>query len=593
MLDFPETAKHFSDPARALRLLCRVCLATIILLSTEASLASDLDSRIDEAERLGLSDPASVIERLQMLEEDMDSATPSQRTRIEMIRIRALGVQGQIDRALAEAIHLSSQTSDPALKISTLRLTANIALYSGRFELAFARLTEALDLLDEIDSPLDEVVVFGLASFFHSRSGDTWLALDYATRSLESARASGEDRLQCLALAWLANAHLAQNELETTELVGERARSLCESAQDRITLAWVDNLMARLMLDQGRLREAREALERSRALNEGSYSENRIENGLLTARLQLLEGRNEEALEGFDRLAEELGDDLRIDRLVRALQYAAEAATRLGDMPLALEYLKRYVQARQSELERTRSLRMAQLSTQFDRVRSEREIELLREQQRVSELDERVRSQQRWIRRAMVIAGLLVVSLLLIGLWRASRERRHYRQLSDQDGLTGLYNHSRFFRQLDQELGQTHEPALVLIFADIDHFKQVNDRFGHQIGDEVLHHTARIIKEIFGENQLIGRIGGEEFGIRLLGLQQSDALGRVEELRSRLAGRTRRRTDPPITLSFGLTVARDGESPGTLRRRADAALYQAKAEGRNRVVVADPSPRRD
>jgi len=564
-----------------------------MLVCAGSSSADDLDARIDAAERLGLSDPASVVEHLQMLESAMASATPSQRTRIEMIRIRALGVQGQIDRALEEAIRLSDGTSEPALKIGTLRLTANIALYSGRFELAFARLTEALDLLDEIDSPLDEVVVFGLASFFHSRSGDTWLALDYATRSLESAQDADDERLQCLALAWLANAHLAQHELETTEEVGERARSLCESAQDRITLAWVENLMARLMLDQGRLSEARQALESSRALNEGSYSENRIENGLLTARLQLLEGRNEQALEGFDRLAEELDDDLRIDRLVRALEYAAEAATRLGDMPLALDYLKRLVQARRTELERTRSLRMAQLSTQFDRDRREQEIELLREQQRVNELDDRVRSQQRWIRRAMAIAGLLVVSLLLIGLWRALRERRHYRQMSDQDGLTGLYNHTRFFRQLDQELGQRHEPALVLIFADIDHFKQVNDRFGHQIGDEVLRHTARIIKEVFGDKQLIGRVGGEEFGVRLLNLQQNDALARVEELRNRLAGRARRRTDPPITLSFGLAVARDGESLGKLRQRADAALYQAKTQGRNRVVVADPGPQAD
>jgi diguanylate cyclase (GGDEF)-like protein len=590
MIDLRRKPRITGLPVHRPRLLDLAWLAAAILLSAQSAIANDLDARIAEAERLGLSNPARVLEHLQALESEMDTASPRQRTRFEMIRIRALGVRGQTERALEEAIRLSDQTSEPSLRIGTLRLTADIALYSGRFELAFAKLTEALDLLDESDSPLDEVVVFGLASFFHSRSGDTWLALDYATRSLESARASGDDRLQCLALSWLANAHLAQHELETTEAVGERARRLCEAAEDRITQAWTENLMARLKLDQGQLDEARQALERARSLNEVGYSENRIENELLTARLRLLEGRHEEALEGFDRLAEELADDLRIDRLVRALEYAAEAATRLGDMPLALDYLKRHVQARQTELERTRSLRIAHLSTEFDRDRSQQEIELLRQQQQAQELDERARSQQRWIRRVMAIAGLLVVSLLLIGLWRASRERRHYRQLSDQDSLTGLYNHTSFFKQLDLELGRTHDPALVLIFADIDHFKRVNDRFGHQIGDEVLRHTARIIREVFGPGQLIGRIGGEEFGIRLLDMRESEAIARVEELRSRLAGRSRRRTDPPITLSFGLAVARDGESLEKLRQRADEALYHAKARGRNRVAVAETSP---
>ncbi|MEN1729449.1 MAG: GGDEF domain-containing protein, partial [Pseudomonadota bacterium] len=117
-------------------------------------------------------------------------------------------------------------------------------------------------------------------------------------------------------------------------------------------------------------------------------------------------------------------------------------------------------------------------------------------------------------------------------------------------------------------------------------FKRVNDRFGHQIGDEVLRHTARVIKEIFGTDQLIGRIGGEEFAVRLNHSEESEVIEKIQALRERLAGRARRRTDPPVTLSFGFGMAKENEGLESFRQRVDDALYRAKKQGRNRAIRA-------
>ena len=124
----------------------------------------------------------------------------------------------------------------------------------------------------------------------------------------------------------------------------------------------------------------------------------------------------------------------------------------------------------------------------------------------------------------------------------------------------------------------------VLLMLDLDHFKQVNDRYGHAVGDAVLQHAAQIIRHGLRENDFAGRIGGEEFTVLLQAVDEGDGLVLANRLRERLA------TVPAVTdagrinltVSIGLAVL-DGSSSKRVLRHADEALYAAKAAGRNRV----------
>jgi len=165
------------------------------------------------------------------------------------------------------------------------------------------------------------------------------------------------------------------------------------------------------------------------------------------------------------------------------------------------------------------------------------------------------------------------------------------RRLATTDPLTGLSNRRAFLERLRDELRLrrrlNHSSSLLMI--DFDHFKQINDRYGHPAGDQVLKHFAGIARSCLRETDAIGRLGGEEFAILLPGTDLDGAMQLAERLRHLLEQTPTRTADHqiPMTLSIGVTPLHDHDTnPSELLTRVDAALYQAKNKGRNRIEVA-------
>jgi diguanylate cyclase (GGDEF)-like protein len=162
--------------------------------------------------------------------------------------------------------------------------------------------------------------------------------------------------------------------------------------------------------------------------------------------------------------------------------------------------------------------------------------------------------------------------------------------LSRIDPLTGLHNRREFDRLLQQELASAGQSGqrLSLIMADIDHFKQVNDRFGHQEGDRALQQMARLIQQVPRRAADASfRIGGEEFAILMGDTNKAGAVDVSETLRGVTEGAKFLPSGEAMTVSLGIaTFPEDGDDAATLIAAADRALYQAKADGRNRVAAA-------
>lgn len=171
-------------------------------------------------------------------------------------------------------------------------------------------------------------------------------------------------------------------------------------------------------------------------------------------------------------------------------------------------------------------------------------------------------------------------------------------RISQTDGLTGLYNRLHWEKRMAAEFkrGQRYGSHFSLLMLDIDHFKQVNDRFGHLAGDEVIRVVSDVIRDNVRESDVAGRYGGEEFGVILTETDLSGAICVAERIRENIM-KTPVHLDGvthTVTVSVGVALFHDDmERHENVIARADEALYESKQAGRNRVTVCIEDKARD
>ncbi|WP_242361144.1 MULTISPECIES: diguanylate cyclase [Anaeromyxobacter] len=185
----------------------------------------------------------------------------------------------------------------------------------------------------------------------------------------------------------------------------------------------------------------------------------------------------------------------------------------------------------------------------------------------------------------LVVGGAAAQSILRARLYEEAE------RLATTDGLTGLTNHRTFQARLDEHLALAARGGqrLSLLLCDVDHFKSVNDTYGHPVGDEVLRGVARVLAGEARQTDVVARYGGEEFAIVMPGTDGPGAGVIAERIRERLAAVTFQTEQGPLRVTMSLGVAtwpEDGAKKPELVERADACLYHAKRHGRNQTVLA-------
>lgn len=159
--------------------------------------------------------------------------------------------------------------------------------------------------------------------------------------------------------------------------------------------------------------------------------------------------------------------------------------------------------------------------------------------------------------------------------------------LANSDPLTGIYNRRFLEQSIKQQLDKSNFNNCALLLLDIDYFKNINDSYGHHVGDFVLISVTGIMKQSIRQGDIIGRIGGEEFAIFLIDVDDQEALQIAERVRKNIEMKTFVISDIEISLSIsiGLTMVHSNDvNLSTMMVRSDQALYRAKNTGRNRIV---------
>ncbi|WP_323750121.1 GGDEF domain-containing protein [Marinobacter sp.] len=194
-------------------------------------------------------------------------------------------------------------------------------------------------------------------------------------------------------------------------------------------------------------------------------------------------------------------------------------------------------------------------------------------------------SVQMW---TFVASTTIVSACSYVFAMRNKEQRERLEQLATIDPLTGVKNRRSMDEELDLAAANAERTGLsyALVILDIDHFKKINDEYGHGVGDNVLRDLVGLIEENTRRTDLLFRFGGEEFVVLFPGVDGVNLKTVVANLQHELR-KSLRGPGGPVTSSFGVAMLRHGESVTSWLSRADHALYQAKESGRDRVVYGD------
>jgi len=484
------------------------------------------------------------------------------------LRAEHLAEQGQGEASLKEALHAAERLQDrrePALRALVAYHLCDATSAAEQFERAHAYCTEAEELYGALGDQYDLARTENIHSYVFYNQERRAEAVRLAERSRERFLVIGEAEVAGMVGDNLARMYIEQG----------RAQQALELSQAALQAERRSGRVAHALLSRANIARAQGALGRhAEALRE-------IDAAIAECRQLKLEGLLPDLYDTQSRLAEAAGDLKRALAAARASQEADDARRQSGARSdvteLEARYAAREKDLRIGELERNNRLQQLQLEAgqARDAVRAAGQ------------------SRQRWMVAGslLLIVGLGAAVLFLVLLLR--EQRRHARRLHElahSDALTGVGNRRAFFQRLEAAVAADAALPRALLLIDIDHFKRINDSFGHPFGDAVLREVCTTVAARLDRRGFLARLGGEEFAVLLAGTPPTEALQLAEAVR-RAVGELR--FDSPagavgVSVSIGLSMfdtERFADADAWLRQ-ADRALYAAKLRGRNRVVAS-------
>jgi diguanylate cyclase (GGDEF)-like protein len=494
--------------------------------------------------------------------------------------------------------------------IACLRVLSAINNSSGAYNQALSQSLRAMELLGQIseDSPQTRSLmsdVLGNISWTYRSYGDYGIAVEHCTKGIKIAQELGDLKREARLLSTLSVIYAEANDLTAALEIGKK--SLARYQED----GYVNgecvalNNLAMTYHDLG---------ENTKALETGQEClrlarENSIDVVILTALNTL--GEIYLGIKDFARAKEYLLQALSLARENKDSSEESLCLLNLGKMYLSQENNEAAFSTLQNALtisqianDRPGACKCHQLLSEIHKKQGDFEM-ALQHYQRYHEIKETIFNENASKR----LDGLKIIHqvetatrdaeihyLKTIELNREIEERKNAQASLEKlvaiDPLTGLLNRREFFNQGEKEFqkAKTNGQPLTTILLDFDNFKQINDSYGHAIGDQVLIHTAKIISEHLRQSEIIGRYGGDEFIILLPNSASTQGQRISERLQEKMADL---KIDIPkdnlvVTLSLGIADLKETKSATLemLIEYADQALYTAKRAGRNQIAIS-------
>ncbi|HVI57138.1 MAG TPA: GGDEF domain-containing protein [Luteibacter sp.] len=544
---------------------------------------------LDQIEDLRTKDHPQFVQRLSQVHAEAMSLSTAEQWHLRYLDAWEAMFEGAYAKSEAEFRQIIGHSGDDTLaaKASAL-LLSNLAL-NRRYEEAFVLANKLSTSLPSIKDPRARSSVLTNLSQMMNFAGQTDLAVKYADMA-DDAIAPGESH--CLTV-WLKAAAL-YNGKRLTSSSPELARAIdtCTASREGVTTNSALLLMVTLLLDEGQPLKAIAMLDRlDPSIRNNHYFPH--EESAKVQRAQAFEklGNDVDAKKAALAVVAMNSADAMSDWLKEAYEVLYRVEKRQGNATAALAYYEHFVTLDKGYLNDLGVRSMAYEVSQQQQMVQTLTTESLSTQNRILRLQQSLDASTVAKGRLYIALLLVVLASIAMLLFRVKRSQLRFKRMSSLDGLTGILNHQHFMSEAERllRLQEKNRGSACLISIDLDHFKQVNDTHGHAMGDIVLQHTVAVLQEHLRPKDLFGRLGGEEFGILLIGCSSTQALATADRLRLGIEAAPVEDDGRIVSLSVSVGVAstdRCGYTLHLLCREADKALYRAKRAGRNRVIAA-------
>ena len=493
--------------------------------------------------------------------------------------------------AYEHAVTVAEKTKDKQTLAEALAMRGESRHYHGRYDDAIADLNRAYALNLELrDKSGQRYTLNAIANVYSDEHvGEFDKAIGYYRQLLSEDEASGLKSGVATARFNIGSALEMKGQYEAALREYRQALQIDTALNDTASIAEGELSIGSLLVKQGKAGEALPWIERAlRRFVAAADAESTARARLHRAKALRALKRPREAMEDLDFAERHFQKQNNPRYLAQVYEVLASAHADAGDWRMAYQASVAYRKADKQLEKHAREEQGSRLRVQFDSAKKEQENRalLIENAHRGEALinAERVRSLQ----RVMIVFGMTFVVLLAAMVWQEVGKGQRMRALAMTDELTDLPNRRNIFEFLERQLrvAQASARPLGVIAFDVDHFKRINDAYGHHGGDRVLRAIAEIVDRQLPDNAKLGRMGGEEFLVVVPATQAAQVWEIAEALRTAMSAAAFEgfRDGARVTISLGVTESRAEDDVEALLKRADAALYQAKREGRDRTV---------
>ncbi|GAA4867679.1 diguanylate cyclase [Luteimonas vadosa] len=568
---------------------CRAAVLSVLLCIAAAPTHADpgFEARLKRADALRTADAAGFAQALDELDRTAGAATAAQKTKLRLLHVYPLILRGDYATAIRELQAVMAAAGSVDTQYRAGAMLANTYAITRQFERGLKTLNVILPLSGEVTDTDTRHHGYAAAGILYNQVGEFGLGLDHANRILAETPSR---RNRCIA---------GNLKLESMQGLGEApdeaslqaAITQCRSVGEPILVGFSRTYLARSLFAEGKVAKAIDTLERDlQEVEATGYPRLIGDYHALLAEYRLARGDASAA----ERHAEAaIAHSATLDSaqsLVSAYRTLYEIADRNGDLRTALQRYRQFSVADKAYFNDVKSREMAYQVVRHQSLQQEQQIALLNQQNALLQLQQRVQQQSVQNSRLGMLMLFLVVAFVVLWAVRTKRVQMSLRRMAETDALTGASNRHHFTRQSEATLAQSAaagEDAALIMF-DLDHFKAINDQYGHAAGDWVLRKVVETCRPVCRQVDCFGRLGGEEFAVLLAGHNLRSALRLADDCRVWIAGidTTESGHRFRVTASFGITTTRiSGYDLTRLLSHADRALYRAKRGGRNQVVA--------